>query len=348
MKFAFVGSRANLDLERIGGIESTMRELVFFLLRKKHIVHLLIIDNQNKEQKIISTEFGEIRIIIANIKGIRKEMITGFNVINFLQSPFNNPIYALYFALQKTFGKFITTKFFFTYPTLKNSTVLQNLKLKILIDETFVFSKRLERLAKQIVKNVTMIYPPVSDNFKNINNIENEKPKILFIGRLSKDKGLEVVKDIYSKLSRDKYSLTIMGYFANAKDKITYEHELQNLNLDYLKIVEHDAQNKTPFVLSDYDILLLPYQDLGPTLDTPLLILEGLSSGCKVVTSNLPPLNDITGNIYFVDKFKSSQSFIDKIGEVRDIKPKANYEDYSSETFGNKYLSSLRKKGLNV
>jgi glycosyltransferase involved in cell wall biosynthesis len=139
-----------------------------------------------------------------------------------------------------------------------------------------------------------------------------------------------------------------MGYFSNKEDEKKYEEKLQNLKIDELKIVAHQKDKNQILPLDKYDILLLPYQDLGPTLDTPLLILEGLSSNCKIITSNIEPLNYINGNIFFVDNFSNSSAFVKKIEEVWNKKNIANTTDYSTTTFGNAYLNSLKEIGLNV
>ncbi len=46
MKFLFVGSKANLDLNKIGGIENTIKELIFFLLKHKYKVYVYIIEDR--------------------------------------------------------------------------------------------------------------------------------------------------------------------------------------------------------------------------------------------------------------------------------------------------------------
>lgn len=349
MKFLFIGSKANLDLNRIGGIESTMRELLIFLKKANYDIQVLLIDNKIKEETKFRTEFGEIPVTITNVLEIRKHLFKNYDVINFLQTPFENPFFALYFLGYKVIRKQFTTKFFFTYPTLKNSTFLQKLKLRLLINHTFVFSKRLEILAKQVVKNVTLLYPPVSEHyFKQSLKKTDSKNRILFVGRLSKDKGIEIVINIFKNLPSNKYTFGIIGYFANNKDREKYEQKLYGLELDCIKIVSPTTENKSILPLNEYDLLLLPYQDLGPTLDTPLLILEGLSSNCKIITSNIASLNFIEGNIFFVDNYYDYLAFIEAINDVSNKENVKNIMNYSTNSFGNLYLKSLREMGLNV
>ena len=351
MKFLFVGTNANLNLERIGGIESTMREFLSFLKKENHDVEVLIIAQKSEKEKFISTDFGDITVKSKSIAEARKYLFKDFDVINFLQTPFTNPFFALKFLLYKSFNKVTTTKFFFTYPTLYKYTFFQKLKLKLLIDTTFVFSKRLENIAKKIVKNVVFIYPPVAEQYivlEKERNEENNQKRILFVGRLSKDKGLDIVIDVFKTLPKEKFYLSIIGYFSNEKDEKKYKEKLQNLKIDELKIVAHQRDKNQILPLNKYDILLLPYQELGPTLDTPLLILEGLSSNCKIITSNIEPLNYIKGNIFFVNDFSNPQAFSEKIEEIFEEKNLANTYDYSTDAFGKMYLSSLKGIKPNV
>lgn len=349
MKFLFVGTKVNLDLNKIGGIESTMRELLVFLKKENYEIQVLLIDSEIIEESEFVTEFGKIPVKITNVFEVRKHLFKRYDVINFLQTPFNNPFFAIYFWGYKIFSKSITTKFYFTYPTLKEISFLQKIKLKLLINHTFVFSKRLENLAKDIVKDVTLLYPPVSNNYISSKAKKNtSKTKILFVGRLCSDKGLDIILNVFKNLPREKYYLGIIGYFANENDNKNYKKELNKLSLDCLEIVTPVTDNKPTLPLSEYDILLLPYQDLGPTLDTPLLILEGLSSNCKIITSNIEPLNYIEGNIWFVDDYLNYLEFLKMINDVSSIEKEKKILDYSTNTFGNLYLKSLKKIGLNV
>jgi len=349
MKLLFVGSNANLNLNRIGGIESTIRELLFFLIERNNEIKVLLIDSNLRKETKIESDLGEIPVLVTNIGEARKHLLQNFDVINFIQTPFGNPLFALFFLFYKLFRKTITTKFFFTYPSLNKSTFLQKVKLKLLIDHTFVFSKRLEKEAKKIVKNVTFLYPPVSKHYINpIEKKHSSKKSIFFAGRLSEDKGLDIVIKVFKDLPRENYYLGLIGYFANKIDSKKYLDELNDLKLNHIEIVSHINQNQSTLPLNEYDLLLLPYQDIGPTLDTPLLILEGLSSKCKVITSNIEPLNTIDGNIYFVDDFTNYIAFVDVINKASTGKLIKNINDYSTNNFGNCYLRTLKELDLNV
>ncbi len=350
MKLLFVGSKDNLDLERIGGIESVMRRLLDFLKQKDFDISVLVIDSVHKENQFYQSAYGKIPIRTTDVKSARKFLLTEkFDVINFLKTPFENPIFALKFLFVKFKSGTITTKLFFTYPTVANLTFLQKLKLKLLIDETFLFSKRLEKEIRKFNNNVTFLYPPVSERFFNKKHREKtSQKKILFVGRISADKGIEIVIDVFSNLDKRYFETGIVGYFSTEEDKEKYEKKIKNLNADYIQIGERKSGETKELNLREYDILLLPYQDLSPTLDTPLLLLEGLASGCKIVTSDIEPINEIKGNIYFVEDYKNSAEFI-KITEEISEKESIDYNhEFSLEKVGANYLNSLAKHNVKV
>ncbi|MCB0744742.1 MAG: glycosyltransferase, partial [Ignavibacteriae bacterium] len=122
--------------------------------------------------------------------------------------------------------------------------------------------------------------------------------------------------------------------------------QIENLDLDNLDIKEHSTSNtkKEYVALNEYDILLLPYQDLGPTLDTPLLVIEGLVSNCKVIVSNIGSLSNISGNLYFVDNIDCAKDYLDQIEKSSREELKPITYDYSVESFGNQFLETIKKQ----
>ena len=52
---------------------------------------------------------------------------------------------------------------------------------------------------------------------------------------------------------------------------------------------------RLPHILRDTDILLLPYQKLSSTIDTPVLLLEGMASLCAILTRPLGDIPEIYG-----------------------------------------------------
>jgi len=346
MKFLFVISNQT-DYFKIGGIENSIRELVSFLLKNGHQITIFQIGR--KKGKVYSEDkFGKIEIYYGSKFIIRCRILVGkFSVINFIQTPFENLVFILLFYIKKTLSKTITCKFFFTYPPFKKHIFFQSIKYKYLIDKCFAFSKRLASEVQSKTRNVTILFPPVSMYYNDLpkKKEENSKTKILFAGRLSKDKGLDVVIDVYRNLDRNKYFLSICGYFANENDKLFYTPLINSLNIDYLDISDQKKVYKqiSYLPLHNFDILLLPYQDLAFTLDIPLLVLEGLVAGCNVVTSNIGDISLLEGNIYTVDNYSDCSNFSKMIRSSTNKEYKnGNYKQFLISSVGKRYLQSLK------
>ena len=346
MKLLFIGSQVNLNLDKIGGIESTMFELIKYLIATKHDVKIILIDDSLQINSKFEFKNLDLPVFKMNLREARKEILKQYDVINFLQTPFENVFFTAYFLILRALGRVYSVKFYFTYSTLINSNYLQKIKLKLLINQTIVFSKRLEERALNYTKNVTYLSPPVADYyFQQSEHKNDQKIKLLFAGRLSKDKGIEIVIEVFKKLPRDKYSLNVIGYFSCKADEAKYRIQLLELELDNFTVVNHSSEKieNQYLPLKEYDILLLPYQDLGPTLDTPLIILEGLVSNCKIVTSNIGSLSSISGNISFLEQKASPNEFQKEIEKIQLRAISQLTTDYSTEFFANQYLKIVKR-----
>ncbi|MCD6241312.1 glycosyltransferase [Candidatus Bathyarchaeota archaeon] len=347
MRILFVVSSNSFDFHRLGGIETSIKELALFLVSEHNDVTIYQINKAKKGKAEITTDFRPITIHYGNISDIRKKLLLSkFDVINFIHTPFESMLFTVLFLVKKYLFKITTTKFFFTYPPFRKHDSFQVIKYKYLIDKCFTFSKRLMDEVKLRTSNVYFLVPPVSDYFFKLHGErkQNSKINIMYLGRLSKDKGLDLVIDIYQNLDRNRYCLRICGYFANENDRLFYLKKLNSLALNELKIVERNTQLSffTYPPIDNCDILLLPYQNLTGSVDLPLLVLEGVVSGCKVITSSIGDIPLLKGNIYCVTNFHNAEDFVCMIEKVANKRAKKyNYNEFSIKSIGKKYLEFL-------
>ncbi len=193
---------------------------------------------------------------------------------------------------------------------------------------------------------VYFLYPPIKKYFFNLKHSQpkNNKIRVMYAGRLSKDKGIDLVIDIFKCLDRNKYHLSLIGYFNNHKDIEKYKKTISTLQIDELDISE-SAKKSSLSSFPPYehcDILLLPYQLLSPTLDLPLILLEGMVAGCKVITSKIGDIPHLKGNVYDVQDYTNARAFIDMIEKKSNVKiKKYNYKNISLDFIGKKYLDCL-------
>jgi glycosyltransferase involved in cell wall biosynthesis len=123
---------------------------------------------------------------------------------------------------------------------------------------------------------------PVRSIIKNYDNIKNKKLKLIFIGRISKEKGLHILIDALSKINENSIELDIFGQSTDFE----YEMELKKKskrfsNIKWNGILQKDMVLNT---LIKYDALCLcsTFSEMSP-----LVIQEAFSVGVPVIASNV-------------------------------------------------------------
>jgi glycosyltransferase involved in cell wall biosynthesis len=106
--------------------------------------------------------------------------------------------------------------------------------------------------------------------------------KLLFIGRISKFKGLHILIDAVMKINKDLVQLSIFGN----TDEIDYEQNLKNVTKDQDNIIWMGLLNKEDVLnkMVQHDILCLcsTFSEMSP-----LVIQEAFAVGLPVIASNV-------------------------------------------------------------
>ena len=178
-------------------------------------------------------------------------------------------------------------------------------------------SPRIYQHVSKWSKRAVLLLPSVEEKYflkpseKNI----SDKLRITYLGRVDPGKGTMSAVEIVRRLASQKnIESRICGFsWPRLPDTVSLEKKLlvdSNIRYESVKpdkwtdVVDDNLRT----LLHETDILLLPYHKLSSTIDTPLLLLEGMASLCAIITK---PLGDIPG-IYGKSKFLiSSESFID-------------------------------------
>jgi glycosyltransferase involved in cell wall biosynthesis len=63
-----------------------------------------------------------------------------------------------------------------------------------------------------------------------------------------------------------------------------------------------DIDDRMRQILHQTDILVLPYRTLSSSIDTPLLLLEGMASLCAIVTRDQNHIREVYGDSLFLLK----------------------------------------------
>jgi len=173
----------------------------------------------------------------------------------------------------------------------------------------FTISPRLNREASRGTNRVIQIWPSVPDNYFLSPQVKSTKNglQVCFIGRLDPGKGIYEALDIL-RFFQQHFGATclIYGlYSENSPDTMTLHQRLQDTpEVTYIAMkreaYSEDIEDKMRQVLHQTDILVLPYRTLSSSIDTPLLLLEGMASLCAIITTDQSHIPEVYGHSPFL------------------------------------------------
>ena len=223
----------------------------------------------------------------------------------------------------------------------------------------FCVSPRIYNYVSNWSQQSVLLLPPVPKSYfctpedKQINT----KLRITYAGRVDTGKGTMQAVEVFHKLSSQKnVESKILGFAWDHKPETIKLHNnlLADPNITYepasFDLWSPTVEQNMCNALLNTDILLLPYYKLSSTVDTPLLLLEGLASLCIVITPNLGNLQEIFGKSKFnlVENF-GTESIIKLIKHAdKYIEKERNriYQQTSSLKFDTKSTSKIFRDSL--
>lgn len=155
------------------------------------------------------------------------------------------------------------------------------------------------------VKHVYQIYHTIDFNrYQKYYKHKNEKLKILFVGKLIYQKGLETIIEIINNLPSNEYEFTIVG---DGEYRKKIEYIFQKKNVNYLGWI--DDKDELAKIYAGHDVFLNPsikisgWQELFGVVN-----IEAMAAGLVVIASNhVGPREIITHDIngFLVEEKKS-------------------------------------------
>lgn len=130
-------------------------------------------------------------------------------------------------------------------------------------------------------------------------------PFILFVGRLSPEKGLHYLIDAYKGLETD-HKLVIAGGFTDSNDYFRY---LKSNSDERVLFLGHLSTEVLSELYSSASVFVLPSESEGLSIS----LLEAMSYGCCVVTSDIPENMDVIKNCGVPFDFGNIQSLKDAL-----------------------------------
>ena len=153
----------------------------------------------------------------------------------------------------------------------------------------------LQKLAKKFMLDVNHVMIPAGVDVKKFTpkiKIEvNTKVKLLFVGRLVNQKGIDVLLDALYKLdSKNLWSLNIVGDgpLKEILNESVFRLKLEN-NVNFLGWKD---RNDLPSIYKENDILILPSRDEG----MPNVMLEAMASSLPIIGSRVSGMDQVIIN----------------------------------------------------
>lgn len=129
--------------------------------------------------------------------------------------------------------------------------------------------------------------------FFPIKRAKNKKVNITYIGKICKAKGVShLINAIDTTKNINQIELNLIGNGnAQESDNIIKSIETKKATINYLGAI---PQSQLEQILRTTDIFILPSFFEG----LPLVVIEALASGAKVIVTDLPGLDDFLGNSF--------------------------------------------------
>lgn len=156
-----------------------------------------------------------------------------------------------------------------------------------------------------------------------LNNKSSNNLNLLFVGSIDNRKGIFDILDSLESIKNEKYVLNVCGAATTDYFKEKFEKYLLNNN----KVLFHGyvSGKAKAEIFSKADVLLLPSYGEG----LPIVIMEALSAGCLIITSNVGAISEI---------ISESNGFIINPGDK-----KALVNDISYLLENKKFLSTIQE-----
>jgi len=305
MNLAFFGRYGVFEYFRIGGLESFNRRLAVGLARLGHQVDFILYGAPTSYVKS-----ADANITLHYLETLSKalQFLVGEkkydHILTFYLPPTDRLSY-LYFRLlhrhQCCFHQIV-----FNWPDslFKRKGMFIDARLYPFNGRLLCISPRQFRYARQWCPRSTLLLPPVPESYfiEPDAKPRHEKVQVTYIGRTEAGKGIEDVIQLFTHLKDcPQVNLTIHGFHHKSMPASVKTHEWlsqqQEIRYSYTPFESYSlaVDDNLRQTLKSTDILLLPYRKLSSTIDTPLLLLEGMASLCTIVTRKLGNIPEIYG-----------------------------------------------------
>jgi glycosyltransferase involved in cell wall biosynthesis len=310
MKIAFFGIFRSFDYFRIGGVESFSRRLATGLVREGHKADFVIYDAPKSGNYVVDGGIGlyyfpDLESALQFLTQTYDHIITGF-------LPHGDRIrYLIFRLLNQSRVKFHQLYFSWPDSSVKRKMAFWEARLSTFNGSLLCVSPRQYHYVSRWSDKGALLLPPVWETYflKPEDKPNHDQLRVTYIGRTEPGKGIEDVIHLYNELKdQPQVEMEVHGFHHQNSQGGAKFHEWfsrqNDLHYFYTPFEGYTPEVDTNLarILHDTDILILPYQKLSSTIDTPVLLLEGMASLCAVMTKPLGDVPSLYGPSPFILK----------------------------------------------
>lgn len=354
MRIAFFGSYCCFDYHHIGGLDSIARRLGVELVGRGEDVAFVHFNCPKETSEIVSERFT-LRYFHSLSSALEHTAGKYDHVLNF-HVPLRQRLTWMRFRRRES----KRTRFHIMFTGWHENPVT---RLRTFVEARiepyngthFCISPRTYSFIAGWGKRAKLLLPPVPQNYflTPEDKPKHQHPKITYMGRVDPGKGTPVAIDLFQYLARKDIEVEsrICGY--------PWKHKPDTMRL-YEKLLSQDeilyepaefegysqaVEDNVRKVLRETDILLLPYDKLSSTVDTPLLLLEGMANLCVIITRPLGNMPEIYGTDKFMldnlGDYEKVEVLIEKVQRKLDAERERIFSRSSSLKFTTKDITDL-------
>jgi glycosyltransferase involved in cell wall biosynthesis len=298
MKIAFLGFKNSFSFDHIGGTDSIVRRMALRLAELGDETGLISYGcSQNTCQRLTERiKISKFKTLSDSLEALKQQYE---HVITVYLKPADRLAYAMFRKSQQHGMRFHRFYMDWNESPLKRRLLFAEARLFPFNGYLFCVSPRIYRGVSKWAPCSTLFLPPVSGTYfcNPEDKPYNRKLRITYAGRLDPGKGTGRAIEVFRRLrGHPDIQTRLYGFAWSHKPETVQLHE-RLLSAPDIIYEPSDFQGWTPEVdenlrqmLRQTDILLLPYRKLSSTVDTPLLLLEGMANLCAIIT---PPLGDL-------------------------------------------------------
>ncbi len=308
MKIAFFGVFGSFDYFKIGGVESFSRRLATGLIREGHGADFVVYGAQASRDLVAGPGIG--LHYRAKLKEAFEILAQAYDhVLTIYLRPQDRLQYLRFRRLHRHRPCFHQVYTSWPDSTLKRQAMILDALLYPFSGRLFCISQRIFHHVSRWSKNSFLMLPPVPESFflEPDAKPKHDKIKVTYIGRTEPDKGIEDVIFLFSRLKdHPEVEVQINGFHHRHLETSVRIHEWLSLQhgIRYFytpfECYSPEVDEKLRQILRETDILVLPYRRLSSTMDTPLLLLEGMASLCAIITRAFGDIPSIYGPSSFL------------------------------------------------